>query len=176
MPPQKNSGNKKAKRETGASVKNRKFIADMIYDFRKEGQIEDVFIGRVTRKLGNGKVDVFYVAKEVEDTFDANGDEIKKETYIPREKQATIKGSFRGKGKHSVWIEVGSAVAVSDNGLNMLEIRAVLTRDQLKDISKEIHVDERVLNGVHDAETSAEDAVQFDNEVDELLDGDIDNI
>ena len=51
MPPQKNSGNKKAKRETGIAQKNRAFIADMIYDYKKEGKIDGVYIGRVTGKL-----------------------------------------------------------------------------------------------------------------------------
>jgi hypothetical protein len=171
MPPQKNSGNKKAKRETGIAVKNRKFIADMLYDYRKEGKVEDIYIGRVTRMLGNGRVDVFYVAKEIETVFDKDGDEIEKEVYNSYEKQASIRGSFRGRGKHSVWIGVGTAVAIADcnlknlNGVDMLEIRAVLTRDQLKEISTEIHVDGRVLNGVQDGENTVEDAIEFDEEL-----------
>lgn len=167
MPPQKNSGNKKAKRETGISVKNRRFVADMLADYRIEGKIQDVHIGRVIRKLGNGRVEVFYVAKETEKTFNKNGEEVQREVYNSYEKQASIKGSFRGKGKHSVWIDVGTAVAISNNGLDMYEICAVITRDQLKEIAKEIHVDERVLVGVQDGEIQEENAIEFDNDADD---------
>jgi hypothetical protein len=170
MPLQKNSGNKKSKRETGIVIKNRRFIADMLWDYRKEGKIDGLYIGRVTRKLGNGRVDVFYVAKEM-------GDDGQFE-YNSYEKQATIKGSFRGKGKRSMWIDIGSAVAISDNGLNMLEICAVLTRDQLKEIAEEVYVDPRVLNGVQDGDSRQEDGIEFDNEAEEedVLDEDIDKI
>jgi hypothetical protein len=176
MPPQKNSGNKKAKRETGISVKNRRFVSDMLSDYRKDGKIENVYIGRVTRKLGNGRVEVFYVAREIEKTFNKSGEEVEKEVYNAYEKQATIKGSFRGKGKHSVWIDVGTAVAISNNGLDMYEICAVITRDQLKDIAKEIYVDERVLVGVQDGEIKEENAIEFDNDADEKLDVNVDEI
>lgn len=177
MPPQKNSGNKKAKRETGISIKNRRFVADMLADYRREGRIQDVYIGRVTRKLGNGRVEVFYVARETEKTFNKNGEEIEKEVCNAYEKQASIKGSFRGRGKHSVWIDVGTAVAISNNGLNMYEICAVITRDQLKDIAKEIYVDERVLVGVQDGEIQEENAIEFDNDAgEEQLDVDVDEI
>lgn len=166
MPPQKNSGNKKARRETGVAQKNRKFIADMIYDYKTEGKIDGVYIGRVTGKLGNGLVKVFYVAKELEKAFDKNGEEVWKDVYNSYEEQASIKGSFTGKGKHSVWIDVGSAVAIAEGDTDLktkLQIVAVITRDQLKDIAKVIHVDERVMSGVKDGEICEEDAIEFDN-------------
>lgn len=174
MPPQKNSGNKKGKRETNVSVKNRQFINDLMYDLRKSNQIEDVYLGRVIRKLGNGRVEVFYVAKEKEKTFDSEGNDIVKESYKSYEKQATIKGSFRGKGKHSVWIDIGTPVVVLDSGLNLFTIIAVLTREQLQDISKEVYLDPRVLNGVTETSEKAEDTIEFEEEA--LSDGDIDNI
>lgn len=176
MPPQKNSGNKKGKRETNVSVKNRQFVADLMYDLRKSSQIEDVYLGRVVRKLGNGRVEVFYVAKEKEKTFDSEGNDIVKESYKSYEKQATIKGSFRGKGKHSVWIDVGTPVVVLDSGLNLFTIIAVLTREQLQDISKEVYLDPRVLNGVTETSEKAEDTIEFEEETEKLSDGDIDNI
>lgn len=175
MPPQKNSGNKKGKRETGVSVKNRHFIGDLMSDLRQNGHVDDVYLGRVTRKLGNGRVEVFYVAREMEKTFDSEGNDVEKLVYKPYEKQATIKGSFRGKGKHSVWIDVGTAVAVADAGLGQLMIMAVLTRDQIQEIAKTSYVDERVLNGISDSAEKAGDGIEFDENAD-LSDGDIDNI
>ncbi len=174
MPPQKNSGNKKGKRETGVSVKNRQFIADLMSDFRQNKQVDDVYLGRVTRKLGNGRVEVFYVAKESEKTFDRDGNDIVKDSYKSYEKQALIKGSFRGKGKHSVWIDVGNAVVVADAGLGQLSIMAVLTRDQLQDIAKITYVDDRVMKEVVDGNENAGDDIEFAEE--ELSDGDIANI
>lgn len=176
MPPQKNSGNKKGKRETNVSVKNRQFVADLIYDLRKSNQVEDVYLGRVVRKLGNGRVEVFYVAKEIEKTFDHEGNDIVKESYKSYEKQATIKGSFRGKGKHSVWIDVGTPVVLLDSGLNLFTIIAVLSREQLQDISKEVYLDPRVLNGIVETSENPEDTVEFEEETKNLSDGDIDNI
>lgn len=175
MPPQKNSGNKKGKRETGVSVKNRHFIGDLMSDLRQNGHVDDVYLGRVTRKLGNGRVEVFYVAREVEKTFDSEGNDVEKSVYKSYEKQATIKGSFRGKGKHSVWIDVGTAIAVADAGLGQLMIMAVLTRDQVQEIAKTSYVDERVLNGISDSAEKAGDGVEFDENAD-LSDGDINNI
>jgi hypothetical protein len=176
MPPQKNSGNKKGKRDTGASVKNRQFISDLMSDLRQDNHVEDVYLGRVTRKLGNGRVEVFYVAKENEKTFDTEGNEVVKEVYKSYEKQATIKGSFRGKGKRSVWIEVGTAVAVADAGLGHLMIMAVLSRDQLQDIAKTTHVDERIMKEGANGNEQEGDAIVFDEKADDLSDGDIANI
>jgi hypothetical protein len=175
MPPQKNSGNKKGRRETGASVKNRQFVGDLIHDLRQDNHVEDVYLGRVTRKLGNGRVEVFYVAKEIEKTFDNDGNEVEKEVYKSYEKQATIKGSFRGKGKHSVWIDVGTAVAVADAGLGHLMIMAVLTREQLQDIAKTSYVDERILKEGTIGDEQTGDAIVFDESA-ELSDGDINDI
>jgi hypothetical protein len=175
MPPQKNSGNKKGKRETGVSVKNRRFIGDLMSDLRQNNHVDDVYLGRVTRKLGNGRVEVFYVAKETEKTFDSEGNEIVKQSYKSYEKQASIKGSFRGRGKHSVWIDVGTAVAVADAGLGHLMIMAVLTRDQLQEIAKTSYVDERVLKDVSDGNDTQEDGIVFDEHAD-LSEGEIDDI
>jgi hypothetical protein len=144
-------------------------------DLRQNNHVDDVYLGRVTRKLGNGRVEVFYVAKETEKTFDSEGNEIVKQSYKSYEKQASIKGSFRGRGKHSVWIDVGTAVAVADAGLGHLMIMAVLTRDQLQEIAKTSYVDERVLKDVSDGNDTQEDGIVFDEQAD-LSDGEIDDI
>lgn len=135
MPLQKNSGNKKAKKESGVATKNRRFVTNILDDLRSEGKVEDVHIARVVKKLGNGRVEVFYVKKlgKTDDTVTVNT-------------TALIPGRFRGKGKHAVWIEVGSPIAISDTGIGIIEVVAVLTKDNLKDISREMFIDPRVLN------------------------------
>ena len=62
--------------------------------------------------------------------------------------QAKIPGKFSGRGKHSVWIDVGTFVAVADSGISgsaEFEIVAVFSPDQMRQISKEFSVDPRIL-------------------------------
>ena len=136
MPPQKNSGNKGAKSGiTGASLKNRKFVQNFLDDLRKDGVVADVHIARILRKMGNGRMEVFYVDNA-------------KKTAKGAVTQAKIPGKFSGRGKRSVWIDVGTFVAVADSGISgsaEFEIVAVFSPDQMRDISKEFNVDPRVL-------------------------------
>jgi hypothetical protein len=174
MSGQKNSGNKGRKRESGVAVRHRTLITALTDDLSRGRNVDGVHIGRVMRKLGNGRVDVFYVAMELEKTFDSDGNEIEKMVPRGHEGQAIIKGSFRGRGKHSVWIEVGGIVVINDTGLGIMEIVGILTQDQLVDISKTSFVDERILKPMtkEGAESSA-DAIEFTNDI---SDDDIDNI
>lgn len=166
MPPQKNTGNKGAKRETGVSMKNKRFIASFLDDIRKDGNVADVYVSRIMRKMGNGRVEVFYV------------DEKKQ----PRTVQAVIRGSFRGRGKRSVWIDDNAIVMVADSGINgsaEFEVVAVLSPEQLRDLRKETEIDPRVIAfGVVDTAVlmsdkpiDAEDAFEFDTaEAEEEID------
>jgi len=132
MPPQKNSGNKGAKRETGVSTKNKRFIQSFLDDIRSEGTVTDVYVSRIMRKMGNGRVEVFYVDS----------------AKTPHTVQAVIRGSFRGKGKRSVWIEDNSIVMIADSGIGgsaEFEVVAVLSPEQLRDLRKETEVDPRVV-------------------------------
>lgn len=135
MPPQKNSGNKGAKRETGATIKNRKFIQNFLDDLRAEGCVADVHIARILRKMGNGRMEVFFVDNT-------------KKTQKGTVTQAKIPGKFSGRRKHSVWMDIGTFVAVADSGISgsaEFEIVAAFTPDQMREISKEFNVDPRVL-------------------------------
>jgi len=137
MPPQKNAGNRGAKKESGISAKNRKFKQYLLSDLRADGSVEDVHIARVIRRMGDGRMEVFY-AKKIDGTDETRG----------HVEQAVIRGSFRGRGKRSVWIDVGTFVAVAETGLGgsiALEIVAVFSPDEIRDISKEFNIDPRVL-------------------------------
>ena len=66
----------------------------------------------------------------------------------PTVAQAVIRGSFRGRGKRSVWIDIGSIVVLADVGLAgsaEFEIVAVLSSSQIHDIKKEMTIDPRIL-------------------------------
>jgi hypothetical protein len=132
MPPQKNNGNKGAKRETGVSMKNKRFIQSFMDDIRKEGSVDDVYISRILKKMGNGRVEAFYVGAD----------------NRPRTVQAVIRGSFRGKGKRSVWIEDNAIVMIADSGIGgsaEFEVVAVLSPEQLRDLRKDTSIDPRVV-------------------------------
>lgn len=140
MPPQKNAGNRGAKRETGASKKNRKFIQDFLDDLRTEDKVEHVHIGRVLRRLGDGRMEVFYVemTKNKSGSMESRG----------KMTQAKIPGRFSGRGKHSVWIDVGTFVAIVNTGVSgpaAFEIAAVFTPDQMRDVAQEFEIDARIL-------------------------------
>ena len=140
MQPQKNSGNRGAKRETGASKKNRKFIQDFLDDLRTEDKVEHVHIGRVLRRLGNGRMEVFYVEmmKNKSGSMESRG----------KQTQAKIPGKFSGRGKHSVWIDAGTFVAIVNTGVkgpSEFEIAAVFSPDQMRDVAREFQIDDRIL-------------------------------
>jgi hypothetical protein len=133
MPPQKNAGAKASKRVSGVQSKNSRFIQCYLEDLHKEGTVKDVYISRIIGKLGNGRMEVFYV-------------DAKKR---PQTVQAVIRGSFRGKGKRSVWIEVGSIVAIGDSGIPgsaEFEIMAILDQDDLNNLKRETELDPRILD------------------------------
>jgi hypothetical protein len=131
---QKNSGNKGAKRrnDIGAGAKNKKEVLK-VFDFIKDQGDEDpimkagTYIAKVIRKLGNGQVLVFFVD----------------ETEKPIETRAIIRGSFRGRGKRDVWIDIGSIVVIEES-INVYEIIALLNRDQVKNLAENIYIDDRI--------------------------------
>lgn len=137
MPPQKNNGNRGAKKETGVSSKNRRFKQNFLDDLRNEGEVANVHIARILRRMGDGRMEVFYVEK-VGEKGETRG----------KVAQAVIRGSFSGRGKHSVWIDVGSFVAIADSGVSgsaALTIVAVFSPDEMREIASEFDVDARVL-------------------------------
>lgn len=133
MPPQKNSGSKASKRVSGVQAKNSRFIQSYLGDLHKEGKADDVYVARVIARLGNGRMDVFYIDKY----------------NSPKATQAVIRGSFRGKGKRSVWIDVGSIVMIADSGIAgsaEFEIMAILDQDDLNSLKRETTLDPRILD------------------------------
>lgn len=185
---QNNSRNKASKRgRGGAGVKNQRAIAGVFSDLHSQQKsgidvelAENIYVGRVDRKLGNGRVEVRYAVKKRDVIEDKDGVVLEdKDSYQLQTGQAIIRGTFRGRSKRAVWIEVNSPVLIEDSGLGIMEIKALLTRDQLKDLSKEIYIHPAIMA---DQGASAEDgdAIEFANDADEdtgkLSDKDIDNI
>jgi hypothetical protein len=100
--------------------------------------------------------------------------------------QAKIPGRFSGRGKHSVWIDVGTFVAIVNTGVNgpaAFEIAAVFTPEQMRDVANEFQIDARILavDNVDSSQlisnkglASNDLGFEFEGTVDE--DVDIDNI
>ena len=114
-----------------SSGKNKKFFDSFMAEVRKENSVEDVYIARVLRKLGNGRVEVFFM--------DAKN--------RPKTEQALIRGSFRGKGKHGAWIDISSIVIISDTGVGSAKylIVSVLEPEQIRALKKDMVLDPRIL-------------------------------
>ncbi len=132
MPPQKNSGNRGSKKEAAVTSKNNRFVQALLEDARKDGNVQDIYIARILKKMGNGRMEAFYI--------DSDG--------RPQTRQTLIRGSFRGKGKRGVWIDIGSVVVMADSGIPgsaEFEIMAVLSNDQIRDLRKEMDIDPRIL-------------------------------
>jgi len=160
------------KRSYGVSPilkKNNTFFDTYLSDLKKDGSVEDVFVGRILKTLGNGRMDVFYV----------DGD-------TARTTKATIRGLFRGKGKHSVGMGTNSIVLIADSGIHgasQYEIVCLLSADQIRDLRKFVELDHRILAmGVTDdavliSNTLKEgDGIEFIGVAEEEEDVDVDTI
>lgn len=131
MPSQKNSGNRGSQGESPILKKNNAFFDAYINDIRKEGSVNDVYVGRILRKMGNGRMEVFYVKNGVASLVNT-----------------LIRGLFRGKGKHSVDMGVNSVVLIADSGIAgaaQFEIVCLLSPDQIRELRKVTVVDKRIL-------------------------------
>jgi hypothetical protein len=171
MPPQKNSGNKSVKRESGVVLKNRKFVSAFLEDMREESDTSDIYIARVLKKMGNGRMEVFYVDSK----------------QHPHVVQSIIRGSFRGKGKRSVWIDENSIVIIADSGIGgsgEFEIMALLSPDEMHEIKKIKEVDARIFATdimdtnqlMSDRPLVVENGFEFDISENKEEDIDIDNL
>ena len=131
MPGKKKSNARHSNEMTPIGKKNDSFFKDYLSDIKTDGEVADVYVGRVIARLGNGRMNVFYVQK--------NGN-----TNIVN---APIRGLFKGKGKHSVPIETNSLVLIADSGIPgsaQYEIVCGLSSDHIRDLRRATAVDPRL--------------------------------
>ena len=158
--PQKNSGATASKKAPESQSKSSKFLQLFLTDFRRDGKVDDVYVARVLSKIGNGRVEVFYI------------DSTKK----PQNVQCIIPGRFSGKEKRSAWISNGTVVMVSDSqipGSARFEVVAVLTPKDIAELQTEMTLDTRILEKVEESELMKDSAPADSGYVFEL---DIDNM
>lgn len=110
------SGHKAQSNSEGSKARNnRVFIDELLDDIRNKENTEGVYVGRVLRRMGSGRMEVMYFKPEAV-------------TQI-----MPMRGGLRGKGKHTVWVDLDAVVMVAETGLagTTHEIVAVFSADQV---------------------------------------------
>jgi hypothetical protein len=121
---------KKTKRQLEMEGKNNGFLQKYIDDIIAGENLDDIHVGRVLRKLGNGRVEVAYINKTT------NKVEIE---------QTVTKKNLRGKTRHDTKVvDIGSVVVVSvDPSINYRQIVGAIIDPHY---IKKMKIDERLLN------------------------------
>ena len=104
--------------ESNKTKMNNKIGDKMLDDLMDEAKIDGAFVGRVMRRLGDGRMEIFYTAKETIQ---------EKERTVDKLIQAPIRGGMRGRGKKDVWVDVGSVVLFEETGLGGMATHRILS-------------------------------------------------
>jgi hypothetical protein len=125
-------------------MKNKKLFSNLLADIRDDEDIDGILVGRVMRKLGDGRMEVDFIKNDRLET-----------------EKARMKGSIRGRGKRDAWVDVGSYVILNETGVDgalALEIVMPLNPDQVKVLKKEGVISEHLC--VKEVEDN--DGIEFD--------------
>lgn len=150
---------------------NREFIDDLLDDYKKNEKTDGVYVGRVLRRMGSGRMEVFYMVKK-------KADDDEDERLEPVQQIMPMRGGLRGKAKKTVWVDLDSLVMIAETGLGGTthEIIAVFSPEQVERYRKLFpHADERLFlkNGNTEA---ADDAGGIVFAMDEGAEVDVDDI
>lgn len=151
--------------ESAKEKKNRSLVDALLDDYSNGEHPAGVFIGRVVKRMGNGRMDVLYLD----------------ESLTPptmQQKIIPLRGSLTGKGKKDVWIDVDSIIMIHETGLGNAthEIVGVLTEQHqraLKKVRKDM--DGRLFQKSTET-TIQEEGFEFEAETKETQEVDIDTI
>jgi hypothetical protein len=126
------SGHRAQRNSEGSKARNnRLFVDDLLDDYKNDEQTEGVYVGRVLRRMGCGRMEVFYMEN-------MKGDDIEAGKLISTQKIMPMRGGLRGKGKKAVWVDVGALVMIAETGLagTTHEIVAVFSPEQVARLRK----------------------------------------
>ena len=135
--------------ESNTSIKSRKLFDDLMSDIRSNEDLDGVYIGRVTRKLGDGRMEVTYFQEG--------------KTFVS---QAILKGSLRGRGKRDAFVDLNSIVLLIHLGVDSgttFEIMNVFTPEQIHVLKNEVELDDRLFANTT---KQTDDAFDFEREED----------
>ena len=153
--------------ESSKARNNRTVVDDLLDDYRDNSNTDGVFVGRILRRMGCGRMEVFYVTKK-HNEFE--GTHLEDKTQI-----MPMCGALRGKGKKNVWVDPGSLVIVVETGLagTTHEIRAVFSAEQVARLRKvRPDMDDRLFVKLEEGETKDEGGVVFEEEESGVVDVD----
>ena len=116
--------------ESSKARNNRTIIDNLLEDYRDGTNTDGVFVGRVVRRMGSGRMEVFYVKKEFNEYEGDQGVEVTQ--IVP------MRGGLRGRGKKDVWVDPGALVVLAETGLAQTthEIVAVFSAAQVAKLRK----------------------------------------
>jgi hypothetical protein len=150
------SAHKAQRNSEGSKARNNRcLVDDLLADYEVGEKLPDIYVGRIVRRMGSGRMMVFYMNHYNQGT----------EQIIP------MRGGLRGKGKKSVWVDVDSLVMVVETGLagTTHEIVGVFSETQIARYKKLFpEADPRLfLKGtVETTEKPPEELFEFNNEED----------
>jgi len=161
--PKNTSGGSKHKKgsnsESSTLRKARKLFDNILADVKDGDLPESLHIGKVQKKLGQGRMEVDYIHEERLHTV-----------------KALVRGSLSGRGKKDAFVDVGSIVVVVETGMDVgvtHEIMGVLNPQQVKDLGKEMDLDPRLFQS--ETGDGQADGIEFET-VTEIPEIDIDNV
>lgn len=164
------SGHKAQRNSEGSKARhNREHIEDLLDDYRKGEKTDGVFVGRVTRRMGCGRMEVFYT-RTVTDTNAEEGYMLDMPTKVTKTRTEAVqqiipmRGGLRGKAKKTVWVDIDSLVMIAETGLSGAthEIIAVFNPEQVAKYRKLVPgADERLFLKSSDAQED-DGGIQFD--------------
>jgi hypothetical protein len=155
------SGHKAQKNAEGGKARNNRVMGDLLLDDILNGEkTEGVYVGRILKRMGSGRMEVFYFNTDARPT----------QQIIP------MRGGLRGKGKKSVWIDIDSLVMIADTGLagTTHEIVSVFTEEQVRRYRKMVpDADPRLfMKSSTDVTESKEDGFEFSEDAEVEVDVD----
>ena len=146
------SGHKSQKNSEGNKARNNRLKGDaLLEDIMDETDTEGVLIGKVTRRLGCGRMEIAHFSDKGELNL----------------LQAPLRGGMRGKGKKSVWVDIGSLVLIAETDLGgkTHEIFAVMTPEQVARLRKiKPDADARLFVKDANAEESEKNEIIFEED------------
>ena len=146
------SGHKSQKNSEGNKARNNRLKGDaLLEDIISEADTDGVIIGKVVRRLGCGRMEIAHFNDRGESSL----------------LQAPLRGGMRGKGKKSVWVDIGSLVIIADTELGgkTHEIIAVMTSEQVARYRKiKPDADARLFIKDASAEEEVKDEILFEED------------
>jgi hypothetical protein len=179
------SGHKAQRNSEGSKARNNRcLVDDLLDDIRNGEDVRDVHIARVTKRMGCGRMEVFYLEEVVDEKKTDNWMTGEKTTRKVEQRVVQqivpMRGGLRGKGKKTVWVDLDSLVMIAETGLagTTHEIVAVFSPEQVAKLRRiKPDMDARYfLKGTEEITIKQEGGFEFEETEKEDEEVDVDNI